>query len=148
MLYSAKTVAQWLTQDPSDFVFTAYFPETTEEGTPLQLCSFVLGDTGYLNPDSPDVLITLGQNALVANGPIQVTTNMVSAEALGNMISPNPGDNDFLLFIPELDLQQRVFYNIYSYTRTDNGGVKGGDGTNTNPSPPAMPAPPPEARKK
>jgi hypothetical protein len=141
VVYPVSEISQWLNdQNPvvDFFVFALYFPATQDEARPIQLCAFAYNkSSGCLNANDPDVLPAYECNTLVVNGPLQLSSNMVQAQKLRDLLGGGQGSFDYLLFIPYLDLSQRVFYTIYGLKQTATGMVLGGGPVNTNPSPPA-----------
>ena len=143
LLYPAREVWKWLDQHHHApavdfFVFDLYFPASPEAGRPILLCCFAHNPTpGFYNPDNPDVLLPYESNALLLNGPIQMSVNQISAKVIREILGDNQSDEDYLLFVPNLDMTQRIYYNIFFMKRTATGDVIIGDSVSTNPSPPA-----------
>ena len=141
VVYPVSEISQWLNdQNPviDFFVFDLYFPACKDETRPIELCSFAFSKTaGCQNPNNPDVLPSYESNTLVVNGPLQLSANQVAAQLLRNLLIDPKGSFDQLLFIPYLDLSQRVYYTIYGLKKTVTGMVLSDGSVDTNPSPPA-----------
>ena len=135
VVYPVKEISKkWLDNPAIDyFVFTFYLQAVQEEALPIQLCAFAFSDVdGCGNPDNPDILGIYENDALAAGGPLQLSSNQVQAQPLRDLLAG--GSYEWLLFIPNLDLSQRIFYSIFGLT---SGAVLSGGSVNTNPSPPA-----------
>jgi hypothetical protein len=135
------------------FLFDFHFPATTDPSKPLGLCVFahnsINGVPGYFNPYNPEVLLPYESNALLLSGPIKLTSNMLSVDDIRAVLAEDPSQKEYLLFTPNLNADNQVYYNVTAEPATllKGGGVrtkdgtplKGGGpgGTPTNPSPPA-----------
>ena len=142
VVYPVSEISQWLNdQNPviDFFVFDLYFPAgQVSEVWPMKLCSFAFSKaSGCCNPDNPDLLPSYECNTLVVNGPLQLSANQVQAQLLRELLIDPKGSFENLLFIPYLDLSQRVYYTIYGMKQTPTGMVLSDGSVDTNPSPPA-----------
>jgi hypothetical protein len=141
VVYPVSVISQWLNdQDPviDFFVFSMYFPACDDAERPIQLCAFAFNkSSGCVNANAPDVLPAYENNVLVVNGPLQLSANQVQAQPLRDLIGDGQGRFEYLVFIPNLDLSQRVYYTIYGLKRTATGMVLSDGPIDTNPSPPA-----------
>lgn len=138
VVYPVREISKWLADPTVDcFVFALYFPASHDEARSIELCSFVFQAKNCINPNAPDLLRAYESNTLVVNGPLQLSANKVDAQKLRELLPPVGGEFEDLLFIPYLDLSQRVFYSIYGMNQSPTGVVLSSQPVNTNPSPPA-----------
>jgi hypothetical protein len=135
--YAITQVNFWLGQEIDYFVFVSYFPATEDPNKPLYLCCFAQKDGGYLNSYNPDLLAPYPNEVLMLAGPLKLTSNLVSAEAMANFLKTINSDDNFLLFTPQVDGYGQVSYAITAFQHSDTGDVFDSGSLNTNPSPPA-----------
>src|SRR5579872_6757387 len=119
LLYPATVVQKWLNYPAPPvvdfFMFDMYYPAVADEDRPVYACCFVHNaQPGYFNPLDPDILTPYESNKLVVNGPLQLSPNMVPASALSNLLAGRDTDEDYLLFVPTLNINERVYYVIYN----------------------------------
>jgi len=126
--------------DIQNFVFCYYFsPASTAIGL------VVWAHSGGADPvyiEDYDIPTVYGSDVLAVPGPVQLCNNSLSIGDMQNLINPKNGLRpDYLVFIPKIDNEGYIYYNINGHSN-DSGdgrghGVHDGDGFNTNPSPPA-----------
>lgn len=137
--YALDQVRHWLHQDIDCFVFDSYFPATEDPNRPLYLCCFAQKEGTYLNAYQPDLLMPYAGEILQLAGPIKLTANLVTADAMKDYLHGLDDEDNFLVFTPAMDAHGQVYYTISALQHTDTGDMVDTDGgtINSNPSPPA-----------
>lgn len=142
--YDVSAIEQFITASVGieSFVFTYYFTDSSND---IQLLAYAyLGDAaGYAT--HYDELAVYGTDSLRMNGPLKLSNNVVSVDAIQSLINPGTGEGsaDFLVFTPNVNSENHVYYNITAYKYDNDRNrpphrIGGAGSVDTNPSPPAV----------
>ncbi|WP_183559328.1 hypothetical protein [Mucilaginibacter sp. SP1R1] len=147
--YDVSVIEEMIANSPSidNFVFSYYFPTTTDTDTPLQLIAnaHMSEPVAHYGSDY-DILSVYKNNALELSGPVILSNNIIALADIQFLINTPDNNNlkpDYLVFVPDVTDTYHVYYNIQRYRKQDDGDVivslpnNGGGDYNTNPSPPA-----------
>jgi hypothetical protein len=144
--YEISAIQTLINNSPGidSFVFSYYFPETTNEGKAMQLVAYAYMVPANQYSSNFDILSAYKSNALELSGPFIMSNNIISvADMLLLINTPDAaGDKpDYLIFIPNISDGNHIYYDVKRYKRADIGDVElksqSADPINTNPSPPA-----------
>lgn len=147
--YEISDIEELINNSPGidSFVFSYYFPHTSNPGKPIELISYAHMYSDNSNEahysSYYDKLEVFNNNALEAGGPLILSNNIITLAAMQSLINntdPHGDRADFLVFAPSINESGHIYYDILSYKRQGNGEVQlPGDplDTITNPSPPA-----------
>ena len=143
--YLVTDIENMIAQCPNitNFVFSFYSGKSAGYIQLIAYGQMSMDRSKYEYSTYTETLKPFRGQALEIKGPVILSNNYISIEAMKELIGSGQDDTDlkpdYLVFTPNLDAQDHIFYTVTSYISTKDGdeAIEGDGQIVTNPSPPA-----------